>query len=253
MAGHELRGRVLREDLVERRDPVVHRRVDEIGQGLRPTDVAGEEDVRVGDEREHVAAGVAWQREELHLALAEPEVHDARAEGERWVGELDRLHRVEAADLPLELCALVRLVRWRFAELFGRVVAPLLQLLGRGQEAAVLRRLPLHHVVVRHDGHAARGEDLIAAGVIEVVVRVDGELDRLRRQFGDLGDEHLRGRRSEKCIDHDHAAVADDEAGVARGDAAGPGHRGVDAVADLDDVEVGVLRERARGGEKKNG
>src|SRR6185295_9432382 len=215
---------MVRENLVERGNPVIHRSVYKIRKRLRPAHIAGEHHVGVGHKDQHIAAGVAWQREQ---------------------------HHVEPAHLTLELGSLVLLVFGRVGKLFRRVGFTFLKLIGRREKAPILCRLPDRDIIVRDDRYVAAGQHLIATGVIEVIVSIDRVPNWLRRQLADLADKFLDRNRSEECIDDEHSAVANHESGVARCEPAGLGDARIDAVSDFDYLKV--IFGLGRGGTGKPG
>src|SRR5213593_3699213 len=124
------------------------------------------------------------------------------AESHRRIRQLDCQHRIQTADLPLELGSFISLISWCFAQLPGCVCTPLLQSFWSWQEAAILRSLPRDHVVVSNDRDGTCGEYLITACVIEMVVRGDCVLDRLFRLCGDCFDQFLDGSWSEESVNN---------------------------------------------------
>ena len=73
---------------------------------------------------------------------------------------------------------------------------------------------PSAHVPVGNDDGARVAQHLVTPGVVDVVVRVDDIADRLGSQPPDLADKGAGGVEVEKGVDHQHAVIADDEAGV---------------------------------------
>ena len=73
---------------------------------------------------------------------------------------------------------------------------------------------PAPHVAMGDDDRAGIAQHLVAAGVVRVIMRVDDVADRLGRQPADLADQRARRIWREEGVDHQHAVVADDEAGV---------------------------------------
>ena len=92
---------------------------------------------------------------------------------------------------------------------------------------------PAADVAVGDDDRTGVAQRLVAAGVIEMIMRVDDVADRFGRQPVDLGDERFGRVEREEGVDHQHAVVADDEAGVGAGLVLGSVDRGVNAWADL--------------------
>ena len=74
-------------------------------------------------------------------------------------------------------------------------------------------RHPLADVFVREDQRAGLAHVLVAAGVIEVPVRVEHEPHGLRRDRLD-GGEDLRRQRRELVVDDERRVIADDEPNV---------------------------------------
>ncbi len=111
-------------------------------------------------------------------------------------------------------------------------------------------RQALPHVFVRNDHSTRLAEILVAAGMIEVPVGVQQELDRFGRELGDRRLDLGRERR-ELVVDHEHRVLADRHAEVP----ARAGHH-VDGVGELLglDLDLGeVLLGRCRGGEERRG
>src|ERR1044071_1866024 len=131
--------------------------------------------------------------------------------------------------LSLKLGAFVFLVGRCFGELFRRLGTSLLDLGSGRKKTPVLCCLPLHEIVMRNDGHVSGFQNLIAAGVIEMVVAIDRVFDG---KFG-LRFDHLNefsdGRRREKSIEDKNALITDHETCIAGSQAAGFGNRGVNA------------------------
>ena len=117
--------------------------------------------------------------------------------------------------MPFELRPFVLLIFGGFAQLFRRIRSPFLQILWRWQKAFVLCRLPLRDVVVGDDGHAASDQDLVTAGVIEMVMTVDGKLDGKFCQRLDFADEFFHCGGREERVKDQHTFIADDKAGIA--------------------------------------
>ena len=92
---------------------------------------------------------------------------------------------------------------------------------------------PAADVAVGDNDGSGIAQRLVAAGVIEVVMRVDDVADRFGRQPVDLGDEGFGRIEIEEAVDHEHSIVADDEAGVGAGLVFRSVDRGVNAWADL--------------------
>ena len=93
--------------------------------------------------------------------------------------------------------------------------SPLLQIFRRGQKALVLHGLPFHYIVVGENGHAPRCQHLITTGVIEMVMTVDGKLDRKFCQRLNFANKFFESFGSKERVENQHAFIANDKARVA--------------------------------------
>ena len=84
------------------------------------------------------------------------------------------------------------------------------------------------------DGDAARRENLISAGMIQVVMAVDGVLDRLRSLLPDLRNQFFDRRRRKESVEDQHAIITDYKSCVTRSQTAGLGDRRVNSICDFD-------------------
>src|SRR5262249_14372913 len=153
---------------------------------------------------EDITAGVAWQRSQNYLALAEFDSLRSRPKCSRRICQLDRHHRVEATNLSFKLRAFVCLIFGSFAELFRSVRFPFLQFFRSRQKSFVYRRQPWHDIFMRDDWNAARNQYLIPARVIEVVVTIDSVLDWKLRERLNLPNQLFDCRRREECVEDEH-------------------------------------------------
>src|SRR5262249_7993620 len=110
----------------------------------------------------------------------------------------DRHEGIELFQPSLELLALLRLIGRCIRETFSRVVALFLQLVRRRKELSILCWNPLPDVFLPDDCNPHRLKDLVAADMVEMVVRIDDELDRLRSYLLDLLDQLLSRLRRKK-------------------------------------------------------
>src|ERR1043166_5134714 len=107
------------------------------------------------------------------------QVHSAGAEGHRRIRQLDGQHRIYSMKLSFKLRTFVGLIGWNLRELLCNIGPSLLQLLGDGKEATILRGLPKHDIVVRDYWNRTTRKDLVSTGVIEMVVGIERVFDRL--------------------------------------------------------------------------
>jgi hypothetical protein len=137
-----------------------------------------------------------------------------------------------------ELLPLCRLILGSVGELFFSIVAGFLQLIGRRQKSHVLGRHPSERVLLSDDRDPKRRKDLVPARVVKMVMSVHRILDGLSSAPGDFIDHLLGRRRSQECIDDQHARVSDDESRIARGYSSGLGYGGIDSVRDRYELKV---------------
>ena len=97
------------------------------------------------------------------------------------------------------------------------------------------------------DDRAGIAQHLVPAGMIDMIMGVDDIADRLGRQPADFGDQRLRRLGGEKAVDHQHAIVADDEAGIGNSLALRPVDRRIDPRANLFQHEWKRRRRRGLG------
>src|ERR1044072_3882014 len=90
---------------------------------------------------------------------------------------MNRPRRVEPANLTFQLRSFVLLIGRRFRQLLCRIGAAFFQISRRWYEALVFYSLPLHQVVMPNNRNTARAQNLITAGMVEMVVAVDGVLN----------------------------------------------------------------------------
>ncbi len=107
---------------------------------------------------------------------------------------------------------------------------------------------PLADVLVRDDQRARLAEVLVAARVVAVPVGVEHEADRPVADLRDRGHD-LLGQRRVLVVDQEDAVRAGRDADVAT-----PAHQHVDAVGDLDRLDLDVLHvllSRRRSGQRQ--
>jgi hypothetical protein len=76
---------------------------------------------------------------------------------------------------------------------------------------------PLANVPMREDRGTSASEGAVSRDMIEMVVGVDYELHRLLRPSLYLAKQLLRRVDIPERVDHDHAFIANHEAGIRRG------------------------------------